>query len=86
MLKPEDMEPDIGPFDFFIDAFRELSSCRVNSMSLGPIPFTAIVEYSKLFDVGDFSEFLYYIRAMDNVLLGLDNDKQKSKSSSGDKK
>jgi len=55
-------------------------------MSLGPIPFTAIVEYSKLFDVGDFSEFLYYIRAMDNVLLGLDNDKQKSKSSSGDKK
>lgn len=80
MVKPEDTEPDIGPFHYYVDAFRELSSCRNSSMSIGPIPFTAIVEYFKLFGVGDFEEFLYFIRVMDNTFLNLEYDRDKKKS------
>jgi hypothetical protein len=79
MLKEEDKEPDIGPFRLYLDAFQELSTCRVNSMVLGPIPFTAIIEYSRLFDVGDFNEFHYCIRAMDNELLRLEAEQAKKK-------
>lgn len=49
-------------------------------MSIGPIPFTAIVEYFKLFGVGDFEEFLYFIRVMDNTFLNLEYDRDKKKS------
>lgn len=74
-LRAEDHEPEIEPFKFYLDSFRELGTCRLNTMAVGPIPFTAIVEYSKLYDVGDFDEFLYYIRVMDNTLLGLSSNK-----------
>jgi hypothetical protein len=68
----------------YLDAFSELSSCRQSAMSLGPIPFTAIVEYSRLFDVGDFEDFHYVIRLMDNKLLSL--EAEKSKNSRAEKK
>lgn len=66
---------------FYMEAFIELSSCRVSGLVLGPIPFTAIVEYSKLFYVGDFEDFHYYIRRMDNEFLRLQAEKSKSASS-----
>lgn len=44
-------------------------------MGVGPIPFTSIVEYSKLYEVDDFEEFLYVIRAMDNTYLSLESSK-----------
>lgn len=81
ILKPEDGEPDIEPFRIYVDAFHELSSCRVNAMSIGPIPFTAIVEYFKVFNMEDFEEFHYYIRVMDNKLLSLESEKNKKKAS-----
>jgi hypothetical protein len=84
MISEENIAPDIGPFQFYIDAFDELSSCRVNSMSIGPIPFTAIVEYSKIFEVDDFNEFHYFIRLMDQEFLELAS--QKMKNNSGNKK
>lgn len=65
----------VGPFVFYIEAFKELCSCRTSAMSLGPIPFTAIVEYSKLYDVGDFEEFHYFIRVMDNTILKLESER-----------
>ena len=77
MLEPEDHEPDVGPFQFYMDAFYELSSCRINSMSVGPIPFTAIVEYSRLYGVEDVEDFHYIIRQMDNVFLKLESSKSK---------
>lgn len=79
MLKPEDEEPEVGPFEFYLAAFRELGSCRNIGMSMGPIPFTAIVEYSKIFDVGDFEDFHYLIRLMDDTLLDLESKKSKQK-------
>ena len=65
----------------YIDAFKELSSCRSGAgMGLGPIPFTAIVEYSRLFEIGeDFEDFHYIIRRMDNELLRLESQKSPKK-------
>jgi hypothetical protein len=80
-LKPEDSEPEISQFRYYIDAFHELSSCRSIGMALGPIPFTAIAEYSKLFDVEDFEELHYLMRFMDNKFLELEAKKHKSTQS-----
>jgi hypothetical protein len=87
MLKVEDTRPDLSGFDFYISAYRELSTCRPIGMGIGPIPFTSIAEYAKIFDIGgeEFFEFLYYIRAMDDEFLRLEkerNDAESKKSSS----
>lgn len=79
MLKDTDLEPDIGPFAYYIDAFRELGTCRNSSMSTGPIPFTAIVEYSTIYEIEDFEEFSYLIRRLDDTLLDLEAKKSKTK-------
>jgi hypothetical protein len=55
-------------------------------MALGPIPFTAVSEYFKLFKLEDFEEFLYFIRVMDSQLLRLDSDKSKNRNNAGKKK
>jgi hypothetical protein len=70
------MAPEIGAFNFYIEAFRELSTCRSSGFGLGPIPFTAIVEYSKIYDIEDFDDFLYFIRLMDSKILELERKKQ----------
>ena len=62
----EDLEPDVEPFSFYIDAFKELSTCRTSGMGIMPIPFTAIVEYAKIYNVSDIDEFVYLIRKMDS--------------------
>lgn len=56
---------------FYFAAFGDLSSCRVNGMSLGPIPWTAIDQYSKHRKLSDdVSEHLnIVIREMDAVYL-----------------
>lgn len=51
-------------------------------MGLGPIPFTAIAEYSKLFDVEDFEEFHYLMRVMDHKFLDMESKRLSSKSQS----
>lgn len=86
LLRDEDLEPDVSAFTMYLEAFYELSSCRVNSMSAGPIPFTAISEYSKLFDVGEFGEFHYCIRKMDNEFLRLESAKSSPAKSASRKK
>jgi hypothetical protein len=78
MLKPTDQPPEIGPFAYYIDAFRELSSCRVNGMGLAPIPFTAILEYHKIYGIEDFDEFLYLVRVMDYKFLKLEANRVKN--------
>ena len=71
--------PNVEPFHLYIDAFNELSSCRQTGFGLSAIPFTAIVEYSKIYEIEDFDEFLYIIREMDYELLRIENSKQKKK-------
>lgn len=80
LIKGEDLEPEIGPMSFFIDAFREISSCRQFGFGVGPLPFTAIVEYSRLYDVGDLDEFLYFMRRLDDSYLGLVKQDQERKA------
>jgi hypothetical protein len=41
-------------------------------MSLGPISFTAIAEYFRIYELSDFDEFAYLIRRMDSVFLELE--------------
>lgn len=40
-------------------------------MGIGPIPFTAIAEYFRIYELDDFDEFAYIIRRMDSVFLEL---------------
>lgn len=50
-------------------------------MGDGPIPFTSIVEYFKIYEdeLEDFDEFLYLIRLMDKKLLESISKKKESK-------
>jgi len=72
-IKPEDREPDTTGFDFYFDAFSELSTTRPIGLGLGPIPFTAIAEYSRLYELPDFDDFAYVIRRMDRVFLEMND-------------
>jgi hypothetical protein len=83
---PDDIAPEVGAFDFYIQAFRELSTCRASGFGLGPIPFTAIVEYSKIYNVEDFDDFLYFIRLMDSKILELESNKQKKQDGQNGRK
>lgn len=83
MLKDEDLEPDIGPFSYYLEAFSELSSCRLSGMAIGPIPMTAIVEYCRVFEVEDFYEFHWVIRKMDNALLSIEARKGQKEKPNG---
>ena len=69
---------------FYVDAFKELSTTRQYSMSAGPIPFTAIMDYAILFEVEDKTDFLYIIRCMDLAWMEA-VDEQKSDKENSDK-
>lgn len=82
MLKPGDVEPNVGPFSFYVEAFKELSTCRPSGFGVSAIPFMAIVEYAKLYGIEgeEFHEFLYLIRAMDSELIKLSEKPSKPKT------
>jgi hypothetical protein len=79
--KEEDLEPDVGQFDFYIFAFKELNSTRNDARN--PIPMGALLDYHRLYpEVGELEEFMYFIRLMDDTLIKLESNKKES----GDKK
>lgn len=49
-------------------------------MSLGYIPFTAIAEYAKIYNIKDFEEFHYFIKIMDYKYVGLQDGNKTKKS------
>lgn len=65
--KPSEHESD----DFYVEAFRTLSSCRAIGMSVGPIPWTAIDAYADRFGMCDemANHLNIVITAMDAVYL-----------------
>lgn len=74
-IKPEDQEPCVDGLDFYLDAFRDLNSCRPSGLDLSPIPFTAVVEYFRIYAIDDdFDEFAYLIRHMDNAYMKAMNE------------
>lgn len=83
MIRPEDRAPITDNFELYIDAFHELRTCAPTGFGPAPIPFTAVVEYSKIYNIEDFDEFLFFIRAMDRELLALEEQEQKSKKPNG---
>ncbi len=78
--RPDDAEPEVGGLEFYLDAFRELSTCRPAGLDLGAIPFTAVVEYSKVYELEDFDDFFYIIRSMDNTFLKTMDEKSQNKA------
>ena len=71
-------EPIVDGLEFYLDAFRELSSCRPGGLDLQPIPFTAIAEYSRIYDIGGLDEFSSVIRKMDDAVLSFERESRKT--------
>lgn len=81
-IKPEDMEVDVTGFEFYLDAFRELQTARPVGLGISPIPFTAIAEYFKLYELEeDFDDFRYIIRKMDNAYIEASDNASKESNS-----
>ena len=61
-------------------AFQELSTCRLNGMGLGSIPWTAIDRYADRYNIvgEDWEDFQYFIGEMDRAWLDVQYKKQKS--------
>jgi len=81
--KPEAIEPYVEGLSFYLEAFRELSSCRPGGMDVQAIPFTAIHTYCQVYAIEDFDDFLYIIRELDTAYLGLVEEEGKKKSKKG---
>jgi hypothetical protein len=58
------------------EAFWELSSCRPQGMSVGPIPWTAIHEYMDAKEIAHAERFERLVRAMDAEVLRNHRDRQ----------
>tara|TARA_R110000803_G_scaffold209440_2_gene279054 strand:- start:1176 stop:1412 length:237 start_codon:yes stop_codon:yes gene_type:complete len=74
-LKEEDIAPDIRTCTWLVEAFTELSTCRQIGMALGPIPLTAIQDYTDRHQMGDL--FIRQIMAIDRAYLSEQNDDKK---------
>lgn len=80
-IKPEESEPWVDGFYFYLDAFRELATSRPVGLEISAIPFTAIAEYFRIYeleDIEDFEEFAYVIRLLDNKFIELNEATNKS--------
>lgn len=73
-IKDSEREPDVSGLSFYIDAFREISTSRPVGLEIQAIPFTAIAEYFRIYEIADFddfNDFAYIIRLMDNTFMDL---------------
>lgn len=65
--------PELAPgLEFFYASFWELSTCRSLGWVVGPIPWTAVCEWSRRHGLDDeqAADLEHVIRAMDAVFLG----------------
>ena len=69
--------------DLFLEAFNDLATCRAIGLSVGPIPFTAVLEYARFHDFDhETTEILVaHLRAMDTAFLRYHQGKAKPSSS-----
>lgn len=79
-LSEDDIMPDVSLFAFYVEAYQELGTCRDIGMGLGPIPFTAIIDYARVYDITgeEFLDFHYIIRKMDRAQLEWESRRQKA--------
>jgi hypothetical protein len=69
VLKKDQTIPNVDAFALYTEAFVELNTCRPQGFGPAPIPFLAILEYAKLYEIEDTEEFIYIIRTMDNAYM-----------------
>jgi hypothetical protein len=71
-----------------MQAFWELSSCRAFGMSLGPIPWTAIVEYAerKGLDSSMIPVFEVVMRELDECYLTDLREQQRQRESQSERR
>jgi len=50
---------------------------------MGPIPFTAIVEYARVYNIEELEDFIYYIRRLDNIYI--ESERKKNGKNNSDK-
>ena len=65
-FKDEDKLPNLGPLQFYGDCWSELSTCRVMG---GPIPFTSIIDFARIYEIDDIADFNSIIRMIDDFYL-----------------
>ena len=78
LKKEEDLPPSAQEFQFYWDAFEELCTARPSGLSASPIPFTAIIDYCRIYDIEDFRGFKLLMRRLDQVYIDLNNAASKS--------
>jgi hypothetical protein len=74
--------------DFYLRAFWELSSCRAFGEIIGPIPWTAIQQYSEVQGLSPVISDLFHlvIRELDEAYLAWQRDEQRRRTESTRKK
>src|SRR5690606_30486884 len=79
-------EPVLSPGeDFYLKAFRDLTTCRSYSVSLGPIPWRDILLYAEYSGLEEdvIEPFIFIIRHMDDAYLkwsDSENERDKPKA------
>ena len=72
--------PEYDPDDYWLlSSFYDLSTCRMSGMVIGPIPYTAIVDYIRFWGIDSVSAKLLIevVRALDTVYMKHVNSKKK---------
>lgn len=64
---------------WYLEAFGELSTCRAIGMDVGPIPWSAIVQYVDRQRIEADWEFNTVIRSMDSEYLKFVRDQREKK-------
>lgn len=74
--------PELLPgLDFYLSAFHTLNSCRSMGMGLGPIPWTSVVEYGKMYCTTreSFDDLQFHVKSLDECYLTWVNESNKDK-------
>ena len=69
--KALESKPTINGLEWLWNVYWELDSCRVNGMSLGKIPWTAIMDFVDRYKLTEFEEDVLKltIRTLDTIRL-----------------
>lgn len=74
--------PELDPsLRIYSRAFKQLSSCRQLGMGIGPIPWTAVVEYAKIYQLSQeqTDALHFHVERMDGAYLDWVNKKTTNK-------
>lgn len=64
-------------YDWYLEAFADLSSCRNIGFSVGQIPWTAVIKYVEHEEIKEVDDFIHIIGAMDSAYLEYANNPTK---------